>query len=120
MAASKLGSKAIQTLPPKAGQRLYLTRRQMKDIVQGLLLTEHNAPPKDILVDNTVAEPDVDHQDISVFAHVDLDNPSEPEDSPNLEYNSNNTEAPEDNTTNTIIIQVCYFTSLTSTRHSPE
>ena len=61
----------------------------MKDIAQGLLLTkEPDIPPKDILVDNIGA---------FVLAYVDLDNPSEPEDSPNLEYNSSNIEESEDN-----------------------
>ena len=36
MAASKIWSKALQTLPPKEGQQLYLMRLQMKAIAQGL------------------------------------------------------------------------------------
>ena len=64
---------------PHIAQKLYLTCQQMKDIVQGLLLLiKHDAPPKDILVDNMVAAPEVDDDDISVLACVDLDNPSEP------------------------------------------
>ena len=101
MAASKLGSKAIQTFPLKEGQKLYLTRQQMKDIVQGLLLTEHDVTPKDVLIDNVAAAPDADDDDVSVLAYVDLDNPSEPEDSPNLEHNSINTKEPEEDTSNT-------------------
>ena len=47
------------------------------------------------------AAPDADDDHVSVHAYNDLDNPSEPEDSPNLEYNSINTEEPEDDTSNT-------------------
>ena len=74
MAASKIGSKALQTLPPKEGQQLYLTRLQMKAIAQGL----HSNDVSDrtiVDIKTNAAGPshgqEEDHSHPFVFDHLD-------------------------------------------------